>query len=89
MKIIEGFKLRPLGKFFIVVGEGLQQVDFNKVVSLNSTAAFLWKSLENKEFEVEDVKRALLDEYEIDEETASRDAAAICVSWKEAGLISE
>lgn len=89
MKIIDGFILRPLGEFYIVVGEGLQLVDFNKVVSLNSTAAFIWKSLENRQFEVEDVKSILLGEYEIDEESASRDAAAVCASWKEAGLISE
>ena len=54
---------------------------------MNATAAFLWESLEGKDFTVQDVKQLLLDEYGIDEEIAARDSAAIVDKWKEAGLI--
>ncbi len=89
MKIIEGFKIRSLGKEHIIVGEGLKQVNFNKMVSLNSTAAFLWESVIGKDFTVEDLTNLLLENYEVDRETASKDAGALAEKWLEAGLITE
>ena len=87
MRIIDGFVLRPLGEEFIVTGEGPAQVNFNKIVSLNSSAAYLWKAVEGKDFSLEDLSRFLLDEYEVTEEVASRDAAAIAQRWIEVGLV--
>ena len=45
MKLIEGFRLRPLGKEYIVTPESVAQINFNKMISLNSSAADLWKSV--------------------------------------------
>ena len=89
MKIIEGFRLRKLGKEHIVVGEGLAQVNFNKVISLNSSAAYLWESVEGKDFSVEDLVSLLLDKYEVEEDIARRDAEALAKAWLEAGVIAE
>lgn len=89
MRIIEGFVLRPLGDEFIITGEGPAQVNFNKMISLNSTAAYLWKSVEGKEFSVEDLTALLLEEYDVDEATASKDALAIARKWVEIGLVEE
>ncbi len=89
MRIKEGFKLRSLLGEHIVTGEGPSQVNFNKMVSLNSTAAYLWEAVEGKDFSVEDLKKLLLDEYEVDEQTASKDAAAIAAKWAEIGLTEE
>jgi len=87
MKQIEGFKLRPLGKEFIITGEGVAQVNFNKMISLNATAAYLWECVEGKEFTADDLKAALLDRYEVDEETAAKDAEAIAEKWIEVGIV--
>ena len=89
MKIIEGFRLRKLGKEQIVVGEGLAQVNFNKMISLNSSAAYLWESVEGKDFSVEDLVSLLLDKYEVEEDIARRDAEALAKAWLEAGVIAE
>ncbi len=86
MKLIEGFRLRQLGKEFIVTPESVAQINFNKMISLNSSAAYLWKSVEGKEFTPEDLKRLLLDRYDVEEEVAGRDAEAIARSWVEAGI---
>ncbi|MBO4916815.1 MAG: PqqD family protein [Bacteroidales bacterium] len=86
MKLIEGFRLRPLGKEYIVTPESVAQINFNKMISLNSSAAYLWKSVEGKEFTPEDLKQLLLDRYDVDEEIAGRDAVAIAQSWIEAGI---
>ena len=89
MKIVEGFRLRPLGKEFIVTPESVAQINFNKMISLNSSAAYLWKSVEGKEFSPEDLKRLLLDRYDVDEEIAARDAENIARTWVEAGIAEE
>lgn len=89
MKIIEGFVLRPLGEEYIVIGEGIAQINFNKMISLNSTAAFLWENIEGKDFTVKDLTKLLTDNYEVEEERAAADAAAIAAKWIEAGIVSE
>ena len=89
MKLIEGFRLRPLGKEYIVTPESVAQINFNKMISLNSSAAYLWKSVEGREFTPEDLKRLLLDRYDVEEEIAGRDAEAIAQSWIEAGIAEE
>ena len=89
MKIIEGFVLRPLGEEFIVIGEGIAQINFNKMVSLNSTAAYLWENVEGKDFTVEDLTKLLTDQYEVSEDQASADAAALAAKWIEAGIVAE
>ena len=87
MKIKDGFVLREMCGEYIVAAEGLQNINFNKLISLNSTAAFLWKALENKEFTVEDMAQLLVDEYEIDMELASTDSASLIKAWLDAGLL--
>lgn len=89
MKIKEGFKMRKLGREHIVVPEGSGLVNFNKMVSFNDTAAYLWEALSGREFAVEDIRQLLLDRYEVDEQTAATDAANLVRSWAEAGLIEE
>lgn len=86
MKIKKGFVLREMCGENIVSGEGLEHINFNKLISLNSTAAFLWKALEGKEFTVEQMAQLLVDEYEIDMELALKDSQNLCNSWIEAGI---
>lgn len=89
MKIKEGFVLRSIGDTYMVVGEGLAQIDFSKIVSLNTTAAYLWKALQGKEFSTDDVRDLLLAQYDVDEKTASADAATLVNKWDEAGLLDK
>ncbi len=87
MKIKEGFVLRSIGDNYMVVGEGLAQIDFNKIISLNSTAAFLWKEVQGKDFDAETLKDLLLGKYDVDEATAFRDAGVLIEKWVAAGLV--
>ena len=89
MKIKKGFVLRQLLGEYVVTGEGLERVNFNKIISLNSPAAYLWEQVQDKDFSVEDLSRLLTDKYEVSEETALEDSRKLADSWKEAGLIDE
>ncbi len=92
MKTIEGFKLRKLGNEFILVGESMALINFNKMITLNETAAFLWKEAEEKsvslgEFTAAELCKALCTEYEVSPEQAMSDVEATIASWREAGVI--
>ena len=89
MKQLDGFVLRPLCREFILTSENVKQVNFNKMISMNSSAAFLWKAVAGKEFSVEDLADLLVGEYEVDKETALRDSEAIAQKWIEAGIVSQ
>ena len=70
----------------IVTAEGLEHINFNKLISLNSTAAFLWNKVADKEFTAEEMAQMLVDEYQIDMELALTDSKALCQAWIDAGV---
>ena len=86
MKIKEGFILRTICGESVVVGEGLAQVNFNKMLSLNASAAYLWKSVEGKEFTLEDLTKLLTDKYDVTAERAAEDAAKVAEIWVREGV---
>ncbi len=87
MKIRKGFTLREVCGEKIIVAEGLDLINFNKLISVNSSAAFLWEKLAEKEFTVEDMAQLLVDEYGIGMELAMKDSGNLCKAWQEAGLL--
>ena len=89
MKTAEGFKLRSLCNEFIITAESVENINFNKIISLNESAAYLWESVAGKEFDANALADLLLERYEIDPETALRDSETIIEKWKEAGIVTE
>lgn len=88
MKTKSGFKLRPLGEEYILIGESIEQVNFNKMITMNSTAAYLWQKLgEGAEFDAQKMAQLLTYEYDVDDETALRDAQNTIEKWLNAGII--
>lgn len=86
MKLVEGFRLRDVMGQATVIGEGVEQVNFNKLVTLNESAAFLWRSVEGKEFTVETLASLLIENYGIDGALAAKDAETLAGQWLEIGL---
>ncbi|MBQ2243442.1 MAG: PqqD family protein [Bacteroidales bacterium] len=86
MRIKKGFKLREIMGEFAVIGEGLEQVNFNKIISLNSTAAYIWKEIEGRDFDADMVADLLLAKYDVEEERAISDATALVQKLVENGL---
>ena len=88
MKVKQGFRLRPLGDEFMLIGESLEQINFNKMITMNETAAFLWnKVADGQDFEAQTLASFLLDEYEVAEEQALTDSQTTIDSWLQAGII--
>ena len=86
MKIKKGFVLREMCGENIVTAEGLEHINFNKLISLNSTAAFLWNKVADKEFTAEEMAQYLVEEYQIGMELALKDSEALCQAWINAGV---
>ena len=86
MRLKNGFVLREMCGEHIVSGEGIEHINFNKLISLNSTAAFLWKEVEGKDFTAQTLAKLLIDRYGIDKELAVRDSENLIKAWTEAGI---
>ncbi|MBQ6199436.1 MAG: PqqD family protein [Bacteroidales bacterium] len=86
MKIKEGFVLRTICGQNVISGEGSANVNYSSLISLNETAAYLFKELQGKEFTEETAVDLLLDQYEVDRDTAAKDVKALLAKWKEIGL---
>ena len=92
MNTISGFKLRKLGNEYILVGESMELINFNKMITLNETAAFLWEkdaelTADRGSFDVNSLCKALCAEYEVSPEQAMTDVIATVQSWLEAGVV--
>jgi len=88
MKIKKGFMLRSVGGRHVVVAIGKASEEFNGLIKLNETGAFLWKQLE-KGTTYDDMLSALLNEYEVDEATARQGIDAFIETAKNANLIED
>ena len=84
MRIKDGFELREICGEHVILSHGMDNIDFSKIISLNETAAFLWKEAVGEE----ELTATLLEAYEVDEETARKDVAQVLAKWREIGLLA-
>ena len=88
MKQKKGFVLRCVCGEQIIVGEGLGTIDFGKLISLNETAAWLWKKAgEMGDFDIDTLTKALCEEYEVDANQAREDVTKMVGQWQELGIV--
>ena len=86
MKIKQGFELRTICGEAIIVAHGIENIDFSKIISLNESAAYLWRNVVDKEFDANTLAHLLTEEYDVDEATALADAQKVIQDWSDAGL---
>lgn len=89
MRLKSGFVIRKVCGQQVVAAEGLQHLNFNKLLVLNESATFLWKEVEGKDFTLQDMADALVREYEIDNELALADSQRLLDSWRTVGVLDE
>lgn len=87
MRIKDGFVLRTICGEHVVVGEGLAQVNFNKMLSLNGSAAWLWEQVSGREFTSEELAGLLVGRYDVTREVALADAEKLVAAWREQGIL--
>ena len=83
-----GFVLREVCGEKVIVGEGVETINFGKLISLNETAAWLWeKGAELGDFTVEQLADEICKEYDVKKEQALTDIEKTVAMWKEVGVI--
>ena len=82
--------MRPLGNEYLLIAESVELVNFNAMITLNESAAYLWRNVAEKEsFDAQTLAELLLEEYEVSPEQALEDAKKTIASWQEAKIIED
>jgi predicted transcriptional regulator len=88
MKIKKGYILRTVCGENVIVGEGLDAINFGRMLSLNETAAWLWKqAVEQGDFTADSLAKALCDEYEVAPDQALADVKETINQWTELKVV--
>lgn len=87
MKIKDGFVLRNVADNYIVIGVGEEAVDFNGMITLNETGAFLWKILAESDVDKNGLLTSLMHEYDVDADTVERDIDDFLKKLQDGGLL--
>ena len=86
MKTKKGFMLRKVADKNVVVPIGQASVDFNGIINLNDTGAFLWSIL-SKGCTYDELVSSVLSEYDVNEDIAKRDIHAFLKTARDADVI--
>ena len=85
MKVKNGFNLREVCGEHIIVAEG---DEFSNIISMNESSAYLWEEVQKMDsFTVDNLVELICNQYEIDEDTARKDATMLAAQWGTAGII--
>lgn len=87
MKFRQDLVLREIGGEYIIVDPGQEMIDMSQVFTFNETAAFIWKTLQNKEVSIESILKLLLKTYDIGEVEARQDAVSLMEMFEKYGLL--
>ena len=75
MKKNKDFIVRDIAGETVLVPVGETTQDFNGMITLSEVGAFIWEHIETAE-SFQALVQLILDEYDVDEQTAATDAAA-------------
>lgn len=87
MKISDGYILRTVAGKNIVVSVGAD-TNFSGMLTLNDTGVFFWELLKN-DITKEDMLEKVLDEYDVDSQTASEDIDEFLNKLRDKGILEE
>ena len=82
MRILDGFCIREVMDEMIAIPTGEAAKQFSGIISLNPVSRFLFERLASEQTE-ESLVAALLEEYEVDAQTAAADVAEFLARLRE------
>ena len=88
IKTKKGFMLRSVAGRHVVVAIGQASVDFNGLITLNDTGAYIWGKLA-KGTTYDALLKDMLADYEVDEETAKKGIDGFLDTARGAALLDE
>ena len=88
MKTNKSFILREIAGENILVATGEAAQVFNGMITLNEVASFIWKNIDECKT-VDKLIASILDEFDIDDETAKRDVENFTTQLIRMGMVIE
>lgn len=88
MKAVEGMVIREIADETVLIPTGELSSQYNGLITVNDVSALVWRMLQ-KECTYEELLRAVLDEFEVEEEIARRDLTALLEKLKRMNLLEE
>lgn len=88
MKTNKSFILREIAGENILVATGKAAEVFNGMITLNEVASFIWNNIDEYET-VEKLISCILEEFDIDEETARKDVESFTNELIRMGMVIE
>lgn len=88
MKINKEFILREIAGEYIFVPVGATALEFNGLITINEIGVLIWKQLQEGS-DLESIVSKVLDEYEIDEDTARKDVVEFIDYLKEKNIVED
>lgn len=79
--------MREVAGEYLLIPVGKTSLDLNGMITLNELGAEIWNMLPEVKDEAEIVKR-ILDEYDVDEPTATADIAEFLAHIRQLGIIA-
>lgn len=86
MIVKQGFMLRVIAGNYVVVPVGKAAVDFNGIITLNATGAFLWEQL-TSDTTLEALLSKMIATYDVSMEQATSDLKEFINTLKQANLL--
>ena len=87
MRLKSGFVLEKVGGTHLAVAVGERAEEFKVLIKLNSTGAFLWNIIAERDVDEAGLTEALLNSYDVSRDIAERDVAAFVKNLSDGGLI--
>ncbi len=72
-----------------LMAEGIENMDFNQIIALNETAAFIWEAMDEDECTVEELVEKLTAEYDVSADEAKACIEELLVDMKKSGLVED
>lgn len=89
MKLKENFTIRKVGDEYMMVSESGSSLDYTRVISLNSTAAYLIEETKQEDFTKERWVALLTEKYNVEQDRATNDVDTLIKKLIEEDLIIE
>lgn len=88
MKISQNFILREIAGEYVIVPTGEAAYEFQGLITVNETGAFLWEKLQKDEQTEESLVKVLCEEYETDQTQAEKDVAEFIQRLRQQNILA-
>lgn len=88
MKVNKNFVVRQIADEYIIVPIGEAVINFNGMVTVNEVGKFIWQQL-YEDLAQDELLQRIIQEYDIDEQTAAEDMEEFLEKLKQGGLLQQ